>query len=190
MLASLTHNLSRLASFAGRESRALFWPYAVCVFVPAFVVTAAIMVPEINASLDRMLRYAAEHPEEAAVSQEPGGVSVTIQGFHPELMPDLERIAVPLALTFAVAIVLLAAAVARRLHDRGRRGFWGLLPLPFLALGYYLFAYVLTDPSGGSEFSPMLVVALFLNNLIYLATLLFLIVQLASPGTPGENRFG
>ncbi len=188
MLASLSYNLERLAHFRGRESRALFWPYAACVVVPLFVASLAVMVPELKASFDRMLRYAADHPDEATVSQGPGQISVTIDGFHPELMPDLARIAIPLAVILAVAVVLLAAAVSRRLHDRDWSGLWGLLPLPFLGFGYHLFANVF-GPGGAEEFDVMLFLGLLLNNALYVAALLLLIVQLAKPGTSEKNRY-
>jgi uncharacterized membrane protein YhaH (DUF805 family) len=95
------------------------------------------------------------------------------------------------SITVAATVVLLAAAVARRLHDRNRRGYWGLLPLPFLAAGLALMPGIFERAAAGREIpDPRLFLALVLNNLVYLAALGFLIVLLAGPGTTGPNRFG
>src|SRR6478609_1301890 len=46
------------------------------------------------------------------------------------LHPD--KIIVGMAVISIIVIALIAAAVARRLHDRGLSGAWGLPPLPLL----------------------------------------------------------
>ncbi len=88
-----------------------------------------------------------------------------------------------------LAVLLLAASGTRRLHDSNRRGWWGLMPLPFLAgglIGMSLLSFGLGDDSdAGTQ-----LMALMLNNLIYLALLGLLVVFLCLPGTRGPNRFG
>jgi uncharacterized membrane protein YhaH (DUF805 family) len=93
------------------------------------------------------------------------------------------------AIVSAVAVLLLAAAVARRLHDTGRSGAWGLLPLPCLFFGLYKMSQFFAglarrDPEPGSF------TLIFVNNLVYLACLGLLVFLLARPGVPGDNRYG
>jgi uncharacterized membrane protein YhaH (DUF805 family) len=136
-----------------------------------------------------MQRFAAEHPESATVESGPGHYSITIQGYHPELMPDVAPVMVGIAAMTAITVLLLAAAVARRLHDRGRTGLIGLLPLPFLAYACVVMQrFFASSRSDGPDM--LLFLSLFLNNLLYLGALLFLVVQLAGRGTVGANRFG
>ena len=89
-----------------------------------------------------------------------------------------------------ITVALLAAAVARRLHDRDRSGLWGLAPLPFLSFGLVGMHYLMTSFSGPQQPDLGAFFFLFLNNITYLAILVTLVVQLASRGTEGENRFG
>ena len=84
---------------------------------------------------------------------------------------------------------LLAAAVARRLHDLDETGLWGLMPLPFLAIDIVGF------PRALSYFAqqiadPWLFAGLFANNILYLATLGALLAMLSRDGVPGPNRHG
>jgi uncharacterized membrane protein YhaH (DUF805 family) len=82
------------------------------------------------------------------------------------------------AVVAAILVALLAAAVNRRLHDRDRRGYWGLIPLPFLAAGMALMPEMSTN------------IALIANFLAYLYGLALLVYFLVGKGTPGPNRFG
>lgn len=86
-----------------------------------------------------------------------------------------------------ISILLLAASVTRRLHDSDRRGWWGLMPLPFLAGG--LIGMALMFSGSGDDLESRLM-PLVLNNMIYLGLLGVLVVLLCRRGTPGPNRFG
>lgn len=186
MLLSLRYNLARLARFSGRESAGLFWPYVGTVLFLLFVGISGILVPIFTGTFGRMQRFAAEHPDQSTVTSGPGGYSISIQGNHPELFPDMSGITHVMMIGIAIAVLLLAAAVARRLHDRGRSGYWGLLPLPFLFFGLFAMGRVFTaNPPDLRLFA-----LIFCNNLLYLAALLFLIVQLAGGSTPGANAYG
>lgn len=180
------YNLKNVANFRGRQTRVQFWPYAAFVFLLSMGAMMLVMVPEILVSMERMLKFAAEHPELSTVESGPSGTSVTIDGYHPELMPDLGAIIMWISAISAVTIALLAAAVTRRLHDRDKAGWWGLLPVPFLAAGYIGMAklFALRD------FDMAMFGWLFLNNFVYLGTLIFLIVLLSGVGTDGDNRYG
>jgi uncharacterized membrane protein YhaH (DUF805 family) len=90
-------------------------------------------------------------------------------------------------------VAMLAAAVTRRLHDAGRSGAYGLLPLPFLALGFFLFGVLTSGMLMGEDVrgDHGTVFALgFANNLVYLGTLAFLVFLLVKPSDASENRFG
>lgn len=87
-----------------------------------------------------------------------------------------------------VAIASLAAAVARRLHDRGLSGGWGLLPLPFLALGLYEMRreFLAFEIQGqDTAFS-----AAFALASLYDIALIVLIVLLVGRSDEADNRFG
>jgi uncharacterized membrane protein YhaH (DUF805 family) len=190
VLISLRHNLAQLVRFSGRESAGRFWPYAITMFVLIIIAQACYMLPMFADTFERMQRFAEQHPDQATVTSGPGSYSISISGYHPELFPDFSRLIGAVAIGLAIFVVLVAAAVVRRLHDRDRSGLWGLLPLPFLAFGLMGMGkpFASTDPASAFDFR--LFAAIFLNNLIYLAALAFLVIQLASAGTPGANRYG
>jgi uncharacterized membrane protein YhaH (DUF805 family) len=189
---TLRHGFSSLPRFSGRDPARRFWPYAGVVIALFFVATAATMIPIMSGTLARMRTFAAEHPDQATVTQGPGSYSIQIQGNHPELMPDMTPFFTVMQVGCALAVLLLAAAVTRRLHDRGRRGWWGLPPVIFLALGLTLFPR-LFNSALSDQLTPdtMAMFGLMMaNNLLYLASLVLLVVLLAGAGQPGENRFG
>lgn len=101
-------------------------------------------------------------------------------------MPNIGNVIGGMAIVFAAIVALCAAAIVRRLHDRGKTGAWGLIPLPFIA-----FASVMMPKSFAQNPPDMgLFFAIFLNNVLYLVSWAYLTVQLARVGTTGENRFG
>ena len=181
--------LTGVAQFEGRDSSGRFWAYAGLVLALAFVVMCVPFAIEMNKTFEAFNSFAAEHPELTTVQRGPGQVSIRVEGFHPELMPDFGRLLTTMGLVVAGVVGLLAAAVARRLHDTGRSGVWGLAPLPFLAFGIFGFeglieGFMTDDPD------LRLFAGLMLNNMIYLLTLAGLVWMLGSAGTPGPNRFG
>jgi uncharacterized membrane protein YhaH (DUF805 family) len=186
---AIWHNLANLFNFNGRETRSQFWPYVALVVFLLFAGMAAIMLPEMSASMDRMQRFAAEHPEQATVHVGPGSYSISIRGNHPELMPDMVRFMAMMSACFVLIILLLATAVARRLHDRGKSGVWGLMPIPFVVFASIVMPKLFTQ-FDLNALDLGLFFALFLNNLLYLASLIFLIVLLCGASMKGENRYG
>lgn len=181
--------LTRVMRFSGRDSRARFWPCALAVTALTFIAMSAPLVIEINKTFAGLEQYAAEHPERATVTQGPGHYSIQVEGSVPGAMPDFGFLITVTGAVMLGAVVLLAAAVARRLHDTGRAGYWGLLPLPFMAFGLFGFGHLLqqfmTD-----EPDLRLFAGLFLNNMLYLLALAGLVWLLCGVGTPGSNRFG
>jgi uncharacterized membrane protein YhaH (DUF805 family) len=148
------------------------------------------MLPEMSASMERMQRFAEEHPDQATVEQGPGSYSITIHGHHPELMPDFSRMMSLIVVGFVVIIFLLAAAVVRRLHDRGKSGAWGLMPIPFIVFASVAMPMLFNQFSQGGTPDLSLFFALFFNNMLYLASLVFLIVLLCGASAKGENHYG
>jgi uncharacterized membrane protein YhaH (DUF805 family) len=185
MFRSIGYNLARLTDFSGRESRGLYWPYAISVFVLAMLAGLLLMVPVMTDMMERMVLYMQAHPE-GLPKPAPGQPPV----FPPELMPDIGRMIVPLAIVNLVSLLFYAAATVRRLHDRDRTGWWAALPLPFQLLG------VLIGPRAmeamlhpGAAPSPLATLS-SLNSLLYWAAFIYLIVLLAGEATKGPTRFG
>ncbi|MDR6533559.1 uncharacterized membrane protein YhaH (DUF805 family) [Caulobacter rhizosphaerae] len=189
---SIRHGFAGLPRFAGRDSAGRFWPYAGAVIALFFIAAAATMIPIMSGTFSRMQSFAAEHPDQATVTRGPGSYSIEIHGNHPELMPDMTPFFTVMQVGCAVAVLLLAAAVTRRLHDRGRRGWWGLAPVPFLIIGLTLFPRLFQSTLSGQTTPGTLAMfgVMMANNLLYLASLALLVVLLTGAGQPGENRFG
>jgi len=190
MMESIRYNLRSLLRFSGRDPRRLFWPYAGAVVLLSWISIWLVMAPRIFGTFARIGQFAREHPERTTVISGSGHISISIEGAHPELMPNMLGMMHGIAAVSAVTVLLLAAAVTRRLHDRGRTGAWGLVPAILLAIGFYGMSKMFAGFGTGTPPDPRLFSALLLNNFAYLASLVFLIVQLASAGGTGPNRFG
>lgn len=189
MLKSIGYNLAGIARFRGRDTRETFWPYALLLFVLALVACALVVVPTVLEGAGRMQRFAIEHPELATIQQGPGSYSIQIHGRHPELMPDLCGAIVAMAGIALVFVLLVAAAVTRRLHDRGLSGVLGLLPVLFLLIGLALLPGLMDSARAAPEKINGFLL-LFANNLLYLASLAGLGLLLMLRGTAGPNRYG
>lgn len=183
------YNLRHLADFRGRQGRGWFWPYAAFVLLVVMAISTVIGGPMLRATMAPLEAWARAHPDDVTVTVTPGGgeqFTMAVDGVHPMPMPDFGPFIALIAVLCLVAIVLLAAAVTRRLHDRGRSGLWGLLPLPFLAFSMTrmsaLFAQFPPEPAA---FLTVLV-----SNLLYLVALSALCVLLAQRGDAGPNRHG
>lgn len=180
------YHLVRLVKFSGRETRAKFWPWAGIVIGLTFLGSFATLAPMMARSMAKMQQFAREHPDQATITSGQGEYHISIEGHHPELMPDFTAFADAMEGIAAIAIVLLAAAVARRLHDTGRTAAWGLLPLPFLFFGFAQMVGLVS----GQEPNMDLFSLLFLNNLCYLGALGLLVLLLSRPGTVTANHYG
>ena len=187
----IVRGFRNMIRFSGRDTRGQFWPYAGVVFALVFFGFGIVMSLVMNEMFAGMQAFAAEHPEAATVHASPGSYSISIDASHPDA-PELNFGPFLATLTAMVlaCVVLLAAAVSRRLHDSGRRAYWGLMPLPFLLFGLTAFPAVITQVSASGEPDLGLFFLLFLNNLLYLVALASLIVLLVLGGTAGPNRFG
>jgi uncharacterized membrane protein YhaH (DUF805 family) len=193
----LGRHLSGLIDFNGRENRQPFWLWVLTVMATATIAWMFAFVPLFVGTFGRIEQFARDHPDQVMRTVGPGSYSIQVHGDHPELMPDIGMLLPLLAIIALVGIVLLAAAVVRRLHDSGRSGWWGIVPLPFLFSGLALSSMVFgsftrlaasnadPDPAVFKYFA-----LLMLNNLLYLGTIGLLIVLLSLAGTQGDNRYG
>ncbi|MFD1036558.1 DUF805 domain-containing protein [Sphingomonas hankookensis] len=185
--------LTRLTRWSGREPRRLFWPWVACVMVGNMIAGMVAGVPVVVGIARNMAAFAQSHPERTTVTSGPDHYSMQIDGpVPPELMMEPMRWFVPLvAVVGLLSVLFLAASVVRRLHDAGRRGWWGLLPLPFLVTGMIAFGLMfdqIGQPGVVPDMAPFAL--LFGNNIAYLVALIVLVVQLCRPSDPGPNRFG
>jgi uncharacterized membrane protein YhaH (DUF805 family) len=182
--ASIRHNLAGLVRFGGRETRAEFWPYAIAAFLLSTLAGVVLVASAMADMLVRMQRYLLAHPE---------GLPPPVPGrpvaLPAELIPDLSGLRLPFAIVDLLAVLLLAAAVARRLHDRDRTGLWGLLPLPFMAIGLANSDLGMAFARGERALTGLQTLQMMAGPVFWLA-LLALIVLLAGEGTSGSNRFG
>lgn len=189
--------------FTGRDRRGQFWPYAAAVFVLTQVISMAVLLPtiigQVVGSLSTAERLARAHPEDWQVERGAGSVSYHYVGSDPEvlhaMMPDFSGIMATIGLIAIVTIALMAAAVTRRLHDRGRSGLWAAIPVTLLLLAFWQMHNIfggVTDAAMAQDGSGLASV-LFLGfglNLLYLIAVTVLIIQLALAGQPAANRYG
>ncbi len=163
----LWEHFKRLADFNGREDRGSFWPYAALVYGIMMVGSFVAMVPIMNSAMSAA----------SAANDGSGAALPAMGGFITAMM-----------ITTAVGVVLYAAAVARRLHDGGLSGLWGLMPLPFLVFGMIrMRGFFESFPSGEPDMAQFN--QIFIGNMIYILTLIALIVLLARRSDPTTNRF-
>jgi uncharacterized membrane protein YhaH (DUF805 family) len=181
---SIRHNLANLFRLSGRDSRALFWPYAITVFLVAVVADVLLFIPALSDMMTRMIAYAQAHPE--GFPKSPTGQPV----LPPEMMPDMSRLAAPMAVVSLLYVLLLVAAVVRRLHDRDKSGWWGALPLPFRLLGFVIGPAAAKAMMSSAPGQSALVLVSSLNGLCALGAFIALVVLLVGEGTQGPNRFG
>ena len=103
----------------GRDDRTQFWIFSALVFGPLIVIQVAVQMLLMFSSLSLENLAAAGKNAEAA---QPQMIAAMGEGMITSAYISLGL--------FAFGACLLLTAVARRLHDRGRSGWWSLI-LPF-----------------------------------------------------------
>lgn len=148
---------------------------------------AAAIIPMMSGVVAEATTY-----PDPATTLNSAGYSVEVNDADAIAMPKLNRLFVVIGSAVALAVVLLAAAVTRRLHDAGLAGWWGLPTIVFLAAGVGLFPRALALVMQLKEEAPSmgLFFTLFTDNGLYVLCLLGLIVLLVLDGTRGPNRYG
>jgi len=164
----IVRGFANLARFSGRDTRAQFWPFAGAAFVLYMVIGWGLMF----SVLQRLFSLDDATPDSLAVEQ----------------TQMLRFLMICLAM-FALLVALLAAAAARRLHDTGRSGVWGLIPLPFAAYSGAMFGRIATQFFLKSP-DKSLFLSIFASNVLYMAGVVTLVVFLAQRSAPGPNRYG
>ena len=179
----------RLGRFSGRDSRAVFWPYAGLVLAVGFVTICIVMMFQMQALVVEMQAFAAQHPGRVTTEVGLNSYSMSVSSGDPAFVPDMSGMALGMGAVSGVLVVLLAAAVARRLHDTGRSGLWALPTPIFLMIALIMMPRLMMSFSG-PEPDMRLFGLLFANNAAYIFSLGMLIILLILPSRVGANRFG
>jgi uncharacterized membrane protein YhaH (DUF805 family) len=187
---TIGRSLRSIARFSGRDTLSQFWPYAGTVMGLFLVAGPMILIPVLASTMSNVHQFAAEHPDQVDVVTGPGSYSISVNGPHPELVPDFIGLSVAIIMVTVILIALLASAVTRRLHDRGKGVYWALPPLILLCLGFLGMTFLFAQTGASGEPDTRLVGLIFLNNALYLASLALLLVQLVQDGTKGANHYG
>lgn len=193
----LGRHLTGLADFSGRENRQPFWLWILIVYAAQMVIGMIIMIPLMTSWMSSMAPMMQGDPRRF--------------DNHPELVMQMMMPMMRNMMTFAVImsviwLVLVAAAVTRRLHDTDRSGWWAapvyaqhvLMPLSY-ALFFPKFFEAMGNMRDGMSpeqanavmlpaMMPMMMLSL--AGIIGFVMVIVLIVFLATDGTKGPNRFG
>lgn len=185
----IRNGLTSLLLFSGRDRRTTFWLYALAVVGVCMVLSNALLAPIMLDAIAGAEHIAVDQAASPPVAPPGEDMVMAVEGGVPGL-PDFRLFFLVTILTAVAMVVLLAAAVSRRLHDSGRSGRWGLMPLPFLTASFIGFPIMMAGfvSPAGPDFS--LFGLLFVSNLAYMTTLVLLIVLLSLRSTVGPNRFG
>jgi uncharacterized membrane protein YhaH (DUF805 family) len=192
--ASIRYNFGNLTNLAGRETRGQYWPWAIFLFILTMIGGMISAMPMIIHLMNRMMGMIAD-PRLAAGKPSPELVQARLQEVVAPMAADMQTMVIVGAIINLVFAILVGAATARRLHDRDRSGWWGLLPLPFMAIGAMLAPRMMSSfmaVPGHLAMAPntSLVMLTSLNNIAFYGALGYLIYLLATEGTTGANRFG
>lgn len=187
----LWEHFRKLASFRGREDRASFWPYAALVAGTVMIAGSLMAIPLMAQSMQAMQEFNAQVSDPFLVNDSYGldEFSTPPRAEIHEPMPSKGFLWAYLAGTFGLAVLLYAAAVVRRLHDRGRSGAWASMPLPFLLYFSVQAPRAFASIERGGQPDMAVLLSLFLSSLLFWIALGALVVLLAGASDPGSNRY-
>lgn len=190
----LSRHLSGLAAFSGRENREPFWLWILIAYATQTVVGMVVMFPLMASSMGPMMQGDPHRFDK-----------------HPELVMQMMMPMMRTMMTFgavlgAIWIVLIAAAVARRLHDSNRSAWWAapvlalhvIMPLIYGMILPKFFAAMsamrddMTQEQVNAAMMPAMQPMLWLTlmGMVGFVMMVVLIVFLCQPGTKGPNRYG
>lgn len=192
MIDAIVSGFRGVLRFSGRDRRGRFWPYALVIFAATFVGVSVLMGVVTASVFADAAAYAKAHPESVTVTTGPGYYSMQYHDLPPGAvsMPDFSLMAMGIGGIAVTTVILLAAAVTRRLHDTGRAGWWGLPPAVLLLLGMAMFPATMGTLMAEEEGFISLFLLQFVTNALYMLSLIALIVLLVLNGTKGPNRYG
>ncbi|HEV2186978.1 MAG TPA: DUF805 domain-containing protein [Stellaceae bacterium] len=188
IIAAIIYNFRNLARFSGRNTRAQFWPYAIFLFIAQTIISLTMMLPFIYSVMTKTFLFVLQHPGKPGVPVNPADQKAFGQVMQGIMADTQSMLMTATPILTAVFVILIGAAVARRLHDRGMSGYWGLMPLPFTIIG--LAAMPKTFEAWPYHPNLGLFGLLMLNSMLHLTLAILLIVLLAQRGAAGANRFG
>lgn len=185
LLARIGYGARNVAQFSGRDPPGRFWPWTILVFILSTIAAFAVMLrPMLDAMIEMFRTIDALRPAPG----EPIPPEV-MDSFLARYAAGIGAVALPLAAINLTTVLLLAAAVSRRLHDCDRTALWGLLPLPFMAISVIDMPAAMSVAAGRRPMSAWETAA-SLNSAVYWLAVIALIVLLVGEGTRGPNRFG
>jgi uncharacterized membrane protein YhaH (DUF805 family) len=186
---AVRRGLTNVTIFGGRDSRAQFWPYIIFVYLIEFVLQMALTMPAIVRGVFTSFR------EVGAAAQAGGKVdSAALQvDMTQRMMADMQSI-MPYTIGVGLLLmVLISAAVVRRLHDRNWSGWWvlawNLIKIAGLVAGYMSMMAMVqgvdtVEAIKSAQFLPMLI------GLANWAVFIIIVIQVVQQGDHAENRFG
>jgi uncharacterized membrane protein YhaH (DUF805 family) len=186
--------LAGILNFNGRMALHDFWPYAITVVLVLYGLGSAFGIwlqLEFSNRLGMGGWFDEAYGSELAEQRAEQALA---------LMKDIFRFFMPYAaISLALHIIPLAAAIVRRLHDTGRTGWWALIPLPFSAYGIYLMGnafsrfpeLMATRPADPVIFAVVLEIFVAIGvSLLWIAAVIVLIILLCGRSSPKGDRFG
>ena len=187
----LWDHFRKLATFHGREDRASFWPYAALVLAIVMVAGTLAAVPTVVPMMRDVPQSNVQlaDPDHVAESYGLNDLSAPALDNGSHWLPSAGSIAAYLAATLGMAVLLYAAAVVRRLHNRGKSGWWGALPLPFICYSSVQIPRMFGSLVQGGEPDTGLFFSIVVSNLLYLLALGTLIVLLVGASDPEPNGY-
>lgn len=188
IVASVRHNLGRLTRFSGRDTQAQFWPWAILVFLLGQMTGFLVMALPMASAMERMARVMGTRADGVPSRSSPTPDAELFDQTMAEITDDLSGLWLPFAIVNTLAVALLAASVVRRLHDQGRSSFWGLLPLPFMAVSVAGTPIGFQYAGGQRELSGAESLVFLAPPLFWLAVVV-LVLLLLGKGDNGPNRF-
>lgn len=120
MLGSIKYNLSHLADFQGRDGRQTFWYYILFIVIARIAIGIGLAIPMIGGAMGQAITAA----KSGVVDQQALTASVVSQ--MAPWIPIMAYVSIGVGV---VTILLLMAALVRRLHDSNKSGWWALIPL-------------------------------------------------------------
>lgn len=190
---TIVRGFKKVLDFKGRDRRSSFWPYAGVIIAGGVVATVVAMVPAAVRMFNQTLAFAEANPDKATITRTPTSVHVRIH--DPTGMPPMDVVSMvwPMSLVLVVMALLLAAAITRRLHDRGLSGFWALIPLAFYGFGLASWARLMSSAFTQTADAAQFIVDFMLTMLVVLLgqlSMIVMVIMLALKGKTGPNRYG